>query len=90
MGRGSQSLNYMHVGSFFVSKLTQSGGIAAIILKQWGFEWYWYAIVPVLVVLSFIGAGWIGVKTGLWERYMREQFKGSLINRDTPTKQKEH
>jgi hypothetical protein len=82
MGKIANQLNYMHVGSFFASKVTQSAGIAAIIIKQWELDWFWYIIAPIAVILIFLITGWIGVKTGLWSAYMVQQFKGSLIEED--------
>lgn len=79
MGKIANQLNYMHIGSFFMSKITQSAGIAAIILKQWGFEWYWYVMIIPTVIVVFLFMGWLGVKTNLWSAFQKQQFKGSLL-----------
>ncbi len=79
MGFVANQLNYMHIGSFFTSKITQSAGITAIILKQWDAPWYLYIILPIAVVIIFNVIGWIAVITKIWEGYMKEQFKGSLL-----------
>lgn len=76
-----KQLNYMQIGSFFIAKFSQTAGITTIILKQWNAPWYLYFLIPMIIIVIFNILGWISVITGIWKGYMKEQFKGSLIEK---------